>query len=241
MSIKENYDRIKSQIDAACLRAGRSKDTVKLMLVTKTVPLDKLKQTIDFGHFLFGENKVQELYEKKSQLLNVNAQIHFIGHLQKNKIKKCVEYADVIQSVDHLSLAKELNDYLLKINKTKDILVQVNTSNEQSKFGVEPDQAIELIKKISQLSQLKIKGLMTLAKFSSDEDQVRPCFKTLKQIFDTVASMSIPGVSMEELSMGMSSDFEIAIEEGATLIRVGTAVFGKRDTSDSQYWPESKK
>ncbi len=238
--LKENYISVQQEIIKICQSCGRNPKEVKLMLVSKTVPVDRIQETIDMGHRLFGENKVQELTEKRAQLSDPNVAFHFIGHLQTNKVKKCLEAASLIHSVDRMSLAVELDKQLKKLNKTMDILIQVNTSAEKSKFGVSPESALDLVKEVAPLTTLNIKGLMTLAKFSSQEEEVRPCFKLLKQLAKTIRAADIPSVSMDELSMGMSSDYKIAIEEGSTLVRVGTAIFGERKYSDSYYWPENK-
>lgn len=240
MNIEERYMAMKSEISALAVKSGRSPEAVQLMLVSKTVPVERMLKTIELGHKLYGENKVQELSEKAPALADKNIDFHFIGHLQSNKVKRCLELASMIHSVDRMSLALELNQQLLKTHSTMDILIQVNTSQEESKFGVHPDEALQLVESVAKLSQLHIKGLMTLAKFSSNEDEVRPCFQLLKRLSDELKAKNIPGVEMRELSMGMSSDYRIAIEEGATIVRVGTAIFGKRDTPDSYYWPEDK-
>lgn len=239
-TLMQNYAHIQKELENTCRQCGRDPKSVKLMLVSKTVPIERIQHAIDLGHKLFGENKVQELFEKQKQLIEKEVEFHFIGHLQTNKVKRCIEVASMIHSVDRMALAEELDKQLKKINKTMDILIQVNTSNEESKFGVHPEDALELIRSVSQITTLKIKGLMTLAKFSSAEEEVRPCFKTLKTLAEKVKHENIPGVSMEELSMGMSSDYKIAIEEGATIVRIGTAIFGARKLSDSYYWPENK-
>lgn len=240
INLKERYQTIKSEIAELAQKSGRSADSVKLMLVSKTVPVERILKAIELGHKLYGENKVQELSEKLPLLAEKNVEFHFIGHLQSNKVKRCLELATMIHSVDRMSLAIELNQQLQKTHSTMDILIQVNTSQEESKFGVHPEEAIKLVESVAKLSQLRIKGLMTLAKFSSNEDEVRPCFQLLKKLSDQLKDKNIPGVEMKELSMGMSSDYKIAIEEGATIVRVGTAIFGKRDTPDSYYWPEDK-
>lgn len=239
-SLKDRYQSIKSEIAELALKFGRTADSVKLMLVSKTVPVERILKTVELGHKLYGENKVQELSDKVPRLAEENIEFHFIGHLQSNKVKRCLELATMIHSVDRISLAQELSGQLVKMNKEMDILIQVNTSHEESKFGVHPDEVINLVEAVAKLPHLRIKGLMTLAKFSSLEDEVRPCFKMLKQLSNQIESKNIPNVEMKELSMGMSSDYRIAIEEGATIVRVGTAIFGKRDTPDSYYWPEDK-
>lgn len=239
-ALKHEYDRIQKEIAEICYKTGRSAESVKLMLVSKTVPPERIMHAVNFGHRLFGENKVQELAEKVEYFKDTEAKFHFIGHLQTNKIKKCIECTNMIHSVDRISLAKELHKQLSKVDKTMDVLLQVNTSNEESKFGVAPGQLLDLVKEVSKFSTLKIKGLMTLAKFSSKEEEVRPCFVLLRKLAEDVKAAAIDGVSMDELSMGMSSDYKIAIEEGATMVRIGTAVFGARNLPDSYYWPEKK-
>ncbi|MGN6637578.1 MAG: YggS family pyridoxal phosphate-dependent enzyme, partial [Mucilaginibacter sp.] len=167
---------------------------------------------------------------------------HFIGHLQTNKIKDLLKYdVSCIQSLDRLDLAEKLHQRLLFENKTIEVLIQVNTSFEESKFGASPDNAIELVKQVAQLETLKIKGLMTIGLFSAETEKVRKCFRLLKDIQQQIIALEIPNVEMQELSMGMSNDLETAIAEGATIIRVGTAIFGQRIYPDSYYWNEDIK
>lgn len=163
---------------------------------------------------------------------------HFIGHLQTNKVKDVVKYVTLIHSVDRLKLGQALNQQLLKENKTMDILVQVNTAYEESKFGVPPESALELVEQLAALERLKIKGLMTIGKWKGTPEETRQCFRLLKSIRAQIREKDIPHVGMDELSMGMSGDFQAAIEEGATMIRVGTQVFGERYLPDSYYWDE---
>lgn len=237
-NLKNNLRALQKRIELACERVGRDKDSVRLMLVSKTVDIARIKQAVSLGFHLFGENKVQELSSKSHQLQDSQVEFHFIGHLQKNKIKKCLDSAQVIQSVDHFTLALEMQRQLELADSIKQIYIQVNTSQEISKFGVAPDCTVELIRQISKLDRLQIRGLMTLALFSQDESRVRPCFKILKLLQTQVMDMGIPNVDLQELSMGMSGDYEVAIEEGATIVRLGTAVFGERLRPDSYYWPE---
>lgn len=239
--ILHNLAAINERIKKACEQSGRNTDDVKLLLATKTVPPDRIKIALENGYTLIAENKVQELKEKYEDLKSIPHESHFIGHLQTNKIKDILKY-DVIcvQSLDRLELAEKLHQRLLAENRTMDVLIQVNTSNEESKFGVNPDQAIEITRKISNYSTLKIKGLMTIGLFSAETDKVRACFKILKNLQQDIIRENIPNVEMKELSMGMSGDLETAIEEGATIVRVGTAVFGARIYPDSYYWDEGK-
>jgi PLP dependent protein len=235
--VEENLKAVRQQIALACQISGRKAEDVKLLLATKTVPLDKLHMAINAGETLFGENKAQELGDKYPLMQQYNQlQWHFIGHLQSNKVKDVVKYATLVHSVDRLRLGEALHKQLLKENKTMDILVQVNTSYEESKFGVSPELTLELVEQLSHYETLTIKGLMTIGKLNATIEETRSCFRLLRTLQAQIKEKGFPRVSMDELSMGMSSDFEIAIEEGATIIRVGTTVFGERYLPDRQYW-----
>ncbi|MGC5743502.1 YggS family pyridoxal phosphate-dependent enzyme [Chryseobacterium sp. NFX27] len=239
--ILHNLEIINNRIKKACEKAGRNPDEVRLLLATKTVSADRIKTALQNGQNLIAENKVQELKEKYDELKDIPHENHFIGHLQTNKIKDILKYDVVcVQSMDRLDLAEKLHQRLLPEGKTMEVLIQVNTSNEESKFGVHPDHAVELTRKISEFNTLKIKGLMTIGLFSAETEKVRSCFKILRSLQQEIISQSIPNVEMKELSMGMSGDLETAIEEGATIVRVGTAVFGARMYPDSYYWNEGK-
>ncbi len=240
-SIIQNIAVIKERINNSCKENGRNPDEVKLLLATKTVPAERIKFALQAGQTLIAENKVQELKEKHEALKDIPHTNHFIGHLQTNKIKDLLKYdVSCIQSIDRLDLAKKLHQRLQFENKTIEVLIQVNTSFEESKFGASPDNAIELVKQIAQLETLKIKGLMTIGLFSAETEKVRKCFQLLKNIQQQIIALKIPNVEMQELSMGMSGDMETAIAEGATIIRVGTAIFGQRIYPDSYYWNENK-
>lgn len=234
----ENMKFIKEKIHATCQSVGRDPKDVKLLLATKTVPADRIKLALDMGEGLIGENKVQELQKKYSLLQHENMDWHFIGHLQTNKVKQVLKYVTCIHSVDRLKLGKVLHRELTKENRRLDILVQVNTSYEESKFGVAPEETLRLIEQLSELDTLQIKGLMTIGKLTTDNQETRECFRLLKSIQQRIIEQKLPRVEMDVLSMGMSNDFEIAIEEGATLVRVGTAIFGEREYPDSYYWNE---
>lgn len=237
--ILHNLEIINTRIKNACEKAGRKPDEVKLLLATKTVSAERIKVAIENEQVLIAENKVQELKEKYEELKDIPHINHFIGHLQTNKIKDILKYdVTCVQSLDRLDLAEKLHQRLLAENKTIEVLIQVNTSNEESKFGVDPKNAIELTKRVAEFSTLKIKGLMTIGLFSAETEKVRKCFKILKNLQQEIILENIPNVEMEELSMGMSGDLETAIEEGATIVRVGTAVFGARIYPDSYYWNE---
>lgn len=236
-----NIQSILERINNACKESNRNPDEVKLLLATKTVPAERIKIALQAGHTLIAENKVQELKEKYDALKEIPHTNHFIGHLQTNKIKDLLKYdVSCIQSLDRLDLAEKLHQRLQFENKTIAVLIQVNTSFEKSKFGVSPNDAVELVKRVAQLKTLKIKGLMTIGLFSAETEKVRKCFRLLKDIQQQIIALKIPNVEMQELSMGMSGDLETAIAEGATIIRVGTAIFGQRIYPDSYYWNENR-
>jgi pyridoxal phosphate enzyme (YggS family) len=236
-----NINQINNRIELACQKSGRNRSEVKLLLATKTVSPQNIKIALNAGQTLIAENKVQELKDKFEALKETPHTTHFIGHLQTNKIKDVLKCnVSCIQSLDRIDLAEKLHQRLQFENKTIEVLIQVNTSNEKSKFGASPDRVIELVKQVAQFETLKIKGLMTIGLFSAETEKVRACFKLLKNIQQQIIALNIPSVIMEELSMGMSGDLEIAIEEQATIIRVGTAIFGARVYPDSYYWNENK-
>lgn len=239
--IRININTITERIAKACALSGRDQSEVKLLLATKTVPAERIKMALAAGQTLIAENKVQELKEKYEALNEIPHTNHFIGHLQTNKIKDLLKYeVSCIQSLDRLDLAEKLHQRLQLENKTMEVLIQVNTSFEESKFGVSPEKAIALTQQVSQLSTLKIKGLMTIGLLSAEVEKVRKCFRLLKDIQQQIMALQIPNVDMQELSMGMSGDLEVAIAEGATIVRVGTAIFGTRPTPDSHYWNENQ-
>ncbi|MGP1438705.1 MAG: YggS family pyridoxal phosphate-dependent enzyme [Treponema sp.] len=240
MAISDNIKEIKMRMFEACQRCGRKTDEVRLLLATKTVPPSGIIEAFNAGETLIGENKVQELVAKAEELMPFKHESHFIGHLQSNKIKDVLKYADCIQSVDRLELAQKLEKKLEAENRALDIFIQVNTSKEESKFGCKVEEAIPLIEKVSEFSHLNIKGLMTIGLFSDDLNLTRPCFKALYKIKIEAEALGCLKVKSLELSMGMSGDFEMAIEEGATIVRVGTSIFGKRVYPDSYYWNENK-
>lgn len=234
----KNLTHIQNRITRACEMYGRDKKNVKLLLATKTVSSDKIKIAIDQGYHLLGENKVMEAREKFENLYKENCQWHIIGHLQTNKIKYALKFCDVIQSVDRLKLVEKLQQRCEFDQRDVDIFIQVNTSFEESKFGISPEKALEFIKKVSEYPRLHIKGLMTIGLLSSKDEKVRDCFKLLKEIQQKANELQLPNASFQELSMGMSNDPELAIAEGSTMLRVGTAIFGARPYPDSYYWNE---
>ena len=241
MEIAVNLRHIEARIRQACIAANREPGSVRLLLATKTVTPENIKIALQAGQSLIGENKVQEIKEKYEALLSIPHEKHFIGHLQTNKIKDILKYGvNCVQSVDRLDLAEKLHQRLLQEQRTMEVLIQVNTSEEESKFGIPPHKAIELVQQVAKLDTLRIKGLMTIGLFSTDTVAVRNCFRLLKKIQQDIIALQLPHVEMKELSMGMSNDLEIAIAEGATIVRVGTAIFRKRIHPDSYYWNETK-
>ena len=239
-NIERNSKDIQSRIEKACLASGRSVSEVKLLLATKTIPAEKIEMALSEGKNLVGENKLQELKAKHQYLSDKNVEFHFIGHLQTNKIKDVLKYADCIESVDRIDLAEKLHERLKFENRKLNIFLQVNTSYEESKFGIAPEKAIDFAKQVAKYDTLQVKGLMTIGLFSAETEKVRKCFKLLKNIQNQIQVLNLPNIDLKELSMGMSNDFETAIEEGATIIRVGSAIFGDRIYPDSYYWNEHK-
>jgi pyridoxal phosphate enzyme (YggS family) len=227
MSIAENLARVKEQMAKAAMRSGRTPDSVKLVGVTKTVEVDRIKEAVSAGLQILGENYVQEARDK---IKEVGGEVswHFVGRLQTNKAKYAVKLFDMIQTVDSFKLAKELDRRAQPLGRKMPIIIQVNLASEVSKGGVEPSECISLIKQISELANLQIRGLMTMPPFFDQPERARPYFAQLRELSQEIAGAQLPAVEMAELSMGMSGDFETAIEEGATLVRVGTAIFGER-------------
>lgn len=228
LNIKENLDDIYSRIKIAAEKSGRRAEDIKLIAVTKTVDVDRIRNVYNYGIFDMGENRVQELLEKYD-VLDPSCKWHLIGHLQTNKVKYIIDKVSMIHSVDSLELAKEINTRAVKLGKIIDILLQVNVSGEESKFGIRPDEVHEFVKTISMLSNISLKGMMTIAPYAQNIEDVRPVFKKLYKLYIDIKSEKIDNVTMDYLSMGMSNDFEVAIEEGANIIRIGTGIFGKRN------------
>lgn len=239
--ISDRIGEIRRRIVAACLAAGRHPDEVQLLLATKTVPAARIMLALQQGLRLIGENKVQELKEKYEALQSQPHEKHFIGHLQTNKIKDILKYGvSCLQSLDRIELAEKLHQRLQVSERQLDVLIQVNTSAEDSKFGVPPEEALSLVQRVAGMDTLRIKGLMTIGLFSADKEKVRACFDRLKALQQELIQARVPGVELRELSMGMSGDLEEAIAAGATIVRVGTAIFGQRIYPDSYYWNEHK-
>jgi pyridoxal phosphate enzyme (YggS family) len=227
MNIATNIAGIQNQIADACRKCGRDPAAVRLIAVSKKKPAADIESAIAAGQALFGESYVQECVAKIDTVTTA-AEWHFIGGLQSNKVKYLRGKVDMIHSVDRLSLAKEINRQWQKINSTVEILIQVNLGQEESKSGTTANELIKLVQQVSQLKHLRIKGLMTLPPWAADPEDVRPYFSQLRKLAAQVEELTLQNVMMQELSMGMSHDFEVAIEEGATMVRIGTAIFGAR-------------
>ena len=225
--IKDNIKQVEERIQAACDRSGRKREDVTLIAVSKTKPVSAIYEVMETGIIDYGENKVQELTDK-IETISEPLNWHMIGHLQRNKVKYIVDKVKLIHSVDSLRLAEQINQEAMKKNVDVDILIEVNIADETSKFGLNTEEVIDLIKKVSTLQNVHIKGLMTVAPFTDNPEENRPYFRNLKQLAVDINCKNIDNVTMSVLSMGMTGDYEIAIEEGATMVRVGTGVFGER-------------
>ena len=225
--ISANISLIRQRIEAACARSGRDPQSVRLMAVSKTVAPERIREALEAGITLLGENYVQEAREKIPAIGHA-AEWHMIGHLQTNKVKYVVNLFDWIHSVDRLELARELDKRAGQNNRRLNILIEVNVSGEESKNGMEPDAALELVRQVSLLPNISVRGLMTMPPYSDNPENSRPYFQALRKLRDEISAAAIPNIRMDELSMGMTDDFEVAIEEGTTIIRVGRAIFGKR-------------
>jgi len=227
--IAENLKNLQKRIEQTCNKYGRKIDDVQLIAVSKTFSVELIQEANDAGQIDFGENYVQELQEKHKVLSERTMRWHFIGHLQSNKVKYIAEYVDLIHSVDDLNLGKEISKRAERCNRVQDVLVEIHTTDEATKFGVQPEKTIALIKELSRLSHLKVCGLMTMGPFSDNPNDSRSSFRCAADLKKQIEAEGILNVQMRHLSMGMTHDFEVAIEEGATLIRIGTAIFGRRE------------
>lgn len=226
--LRHNLNQVEENIQSACLKSGRNRDEVTLIAVSKTKPVSMLQEVYDCQIRNFGENKVQELCEKEEVLPN-DIKWHMIGHLQTNKVKYLMGKTTLIHSVDSLKLAQEIEKQAAKHNLVVDILVEVNIAEEATKFGIKKEETISLVKEIAALSHVKIKGLMTIAPFVDDPEDNRQYFRQIKELSVDINMENIDNVDMNVLSMGMTGDYMVAIEEGATLVRVGTGIFGERN------------
>lgn len=235
-AFRANLASVEGRIAGACARAGRARASVRLLPITKTVPAHILRFAFEAGLSTFGENKIQEAMAKREALNDLAIDWSIVGHLQSNKAKYVAAFACEFHALDSLRLAGLLNTRLERDDRFLDVYVQVNTSGEASKFGLHPGALLPFVEALAQFPRLRPRGLMTLALFSADVAKVRPCFALLRRLRDEALRRN---PALIELSMGMSGDFEVAIEEGASIVRVGQAIFGKRPTPDSYYWPEA--
>ncbi|HPB39338.1 MAG TPA: YggS family pyridoxal phosphate-dependent enzyme [Flexilinea sp.] len=227
--MKDRLENIRERIKIAAVGCGRNPETIRFVAVSKTVSVERVRRAIEAGVTILGENYIQEAQEKIRILSSYPVSWHFIGHLQTNKAKYVVRLFDLIHSVDSLRLAQEINKQAGKLNKVQKILIQVNIGEENSKSGVYLKDAERLIREISHLQNLSVRGLMAVPPYYSDPEKVRTYFAAIRELRDQIKKENITNISMDELSMGMTGDFEVAIEEGSTLIRIGTAIFGKRN------------
>jgi PLP dependent protein len=224
-TIAQNLAEVRATIEAACRKVGRNPQEVRLVAVSKTVDLGRIREAVAAGQEIFGENYLQEA---KNKVAAVGGQVrwHLVGHLQTNKAKAAVELFDLIHAVDRLKLARALNAAAARVGKIQDVLIQVNQGGENTKSGVAPEASLDLVQEVARLPHLRALGLMTMPPWFDDPEEARPYFQALRELRERLRDSS--GLPLVELSMGMSSDFAVAVEEGATLVRVGTAIFGRR-------------
>lgn len=228
MELEENISRVRERIAAACQRSGRRVEDVRLIAVSKTVAPDRIRQAYEAGLRDFGENRVQEAEAKRPALSDLTVTWHLIGHLQTNKAKSARELFHWIHSVDSLRLAAKLDKSAVCSGERLPVLLEVNLGEETSKSGAQENEVVALAEQVDQLETIELRGLMTIPPFLDDPERVRPFFRRLRLLAEKINSARLPNVSLQDLSMGMSHDFEVAIEEGATMVRVGTAIFGAR-------------
>ena len=228
IDVGANYRAIVERIAVAAAKAGRDARDVRLLAASKSQPVNSIRAALTAGVALVGENYVQEAEEKKIQLAEAKVEWHMIGHLQRNKAKLAVELFDVVESLDNFALAQELDKAAAKRSKIVRAFIEVNVADEESKTGIAKGEVAGLLEKISGLAHVSVRGLMTVPPFRENPEEVRPCFRELRELRDSLDSLHLPNVHLSELSMGMTHDFIVAIEEGATIVRVGTALFGAR-------------
>ena len=226
--LKENLEYVESQIREACERSGRLREEVTLIAVSKTKPVSVLKEAYDLGVRVFGENKVQELADKY-EALPKDIRWHMIGHLQRNKVKYIIDKVELIHSVDSLRLAETIEKEAAKHNITANILIEVNVAKEESKFGLMPEELDEFVSEVAKFPHIQVQGLMTIAPFVDDPEENRGIFQRLRKLSVDIAAKNVDNITMCILSMGMTNDYTVAVEEGAAMVRVGTGIFGARD------------
>jgi PLP dependent protein len=225
--LSENIEKLLKNIEETCYECDRKPNSVMLVAVTKTVDPDRISEAVSYGLTELGENKVQELTSKYPLLPNF-IKWHMIGHLQRNKVKYIIDKVKLIQSVDSLKLAEEIDRQSKKKSLKMDILIEVNIGEEESKFGIKPEEALEFALSLQEFQNIRLRGLMTVAPFFEDSERVRPYMRKMRTLFKDLQGMALPQQSIDILSMGMSNDYRIAIEEGSTMIRVGSIIFGER-------------
>jgi len=237
--IKDNLSKVYQRISSVCSKINIRPDSVTIVAVSKGRSVEEIKETVESGVTDIGENRIQEALLKYKALSTIDhrpstIRWHMVGHLQTNKVKDAVKIFDLIHSVDSARLAAEMDKQALKINKVQDILIEIKTSPEATKSGIKPDEAIEVIKEIDKFKNINIKGLMTIAPLADDPQKARPYFRMLRELMDKINALHVTRNTLHVLSMGMTDDFEIAIEEGSTMIRLGRAIFGDQTTVASQ-------
>lgn len=234
MSIRENIDDIVKRIEDTCKKVGRNPNDITVIAVSKTVESERAREAVEAGINNLGENRVQELVKKYDELKDLDIKWHMIGHLQKNKVKYIIDKTVLIHSVESLSLAEEINKRAEKNNLIANVLVELNIGEEDSKFGIKEESVYDFILSLEKFENLRVVGLMTVAPFCENPEDVRWVFKKMKNIYDEISTMNLRNTEMKYLSMGMTNDFEIAIEEGSNIIRIGTAIFGARKYKEEE-------
>ena len=229
-NVRERLEMIRGRMDAAARRSGRSPEDIRLVAVSKTVEPDRIRDAIQAGQLLFGENRVQEA-KRKIEAIREAVQWHLVGHLQRNKVREAVRLFEMVHSVDSVALLEDLNRHAAQQQKTIEVLVQVNLDRETTKHGVGEESIPKIFTAVGILSSIQVKGLMILPRYEPDPEKSRPKFRRLSELAEEIRQKRYPNVEMRELSMGMTEDFEVAIEEGATLVRIGRAIFGERPNS----------
>ncbi len=229
-TIESNIKLIKKNIKNACEKANRSPEEVKIITVTKTIDVERINTALETGVNNIGENKVQEIMEKYDKIIYA-PHWHLIGHLQTNKVKYIIDKVDLIHSMDSLKLAIEIDKRARKINRNMDVLIQINIAKEDTKFGIFHNDLDDFIKEIAKLDNIRVQGLMAIVPYVFDPEEVRPYFRKMKEIFESLKNSPYENVNMKYLSMGMTNDYMVAIEEGSNMVRIGTGIFGERDYS----------
>ncbi|SHK39224.1 YggS family pyridoxal phosphate-dependent enzyme [Paramaledivibacter caminithermalis] len=228
--IENNINNVVNNIRNACLKAGRNPDEVKLIAVTKTIDVDTINCALKTGITDIGENKVQEIIVKYDKI-QYKPKWHLIGHLQTNKVKYIIDKVDLIHSLDSLRLAKEINKRAKRIERVMDVLIQINIADDEDKFGIGYDELDDFIKDMSEFENIRVQGLMTIVPYVKNSEEVRPYFREMKGIFDSLKNSNYNNINMNYLSMGMTNDYTVAVEEGSNMVRIGTGIFGQRDYS----------